>query len=127
MVIPNNIQIVLKKLKKSHSQVATECLSEVVKTFRGSGYTDAQTWAKTTLQSLLGDLAEIESDEEFEAMASQLDGCELEAMESFYKVFSEMRDQLGDLDPADVKDALVYSLVQIINKEDKKNYSKLYG
>ena len=59
----------------------------------------------------------------------QLDGFEREAVEAFYEVFTDIQDELGDFDvkPSDIRDTLVYSIMQTLDQQDKKKYKGLYG
>jgi len=127
MTIPKNVETVLKKLKKSHAEVAQECISEVEKTLKSSGYSDARLWATTVLHTLIGELGTVEDELDLEQIAMQLDGFEKEAVEAFYEVFTNIQDELVDVNPEDIKDTLVYSILQTLNKEDKQKYKGLYG
>ena len=127
MEIPKNVQSVLKKLKKTPSDVAQTCITEVEKAFQGSGFSDAQLWARTALHTIIGELGNIEDDMGLEQMAMQLDGFEREAVEAFYEVFTDLQDELHDVNPGDIKDTLVYSIMQTLDKQDRKNYAGLYG
>jgi|TARA_Y100000310_G_scaffold344418_1_gene457073 hypothetical protein len=127
MTIPKNVQTVLTKLKKSHTQVASDCISEVEKALKGSGFSDSQLWARTALHTIIGELGNIEDELGLEQMAMQLDGFEREAVEAFYEVFTDMQDELVDVKPADIRDTLVYSIMQTLDQQDKKNYKGLYG
>jgi len=127
MAIPKNVQTVLKKLNKSHAEVAQECISEVEKTLKGSGYSDARLWATTVLHALIGELGHVEDELDLEQIAMQLDGFERDAVEAFYEVFTDIQDELVDVNPGDIKDTLVYSILQTIDSQDKKRYQGLYG
>jgi hypothetical protein len=129
MTIPKNVQTVLKKLNKSHTEVASDCISEVEKALKGSGFSDSKLWARTALHTIIGELGDIEDEFGLEQMAMQLDGFEREAVEAFYEVFTNIQDELIDVDvkPIDIRDTLIYSIMQTLDQQDKKNYKGLYG
>lgn len=118
---------VLKKLKKSDSQLGQECLKRVEKMLKGNGFSDARLWAKTGLHALIGELGAVEDDLGLEQMVLQLDGFERAAAEAFYQYFTDLQDELGDVKPSDLRDTLVHSIMQVIDTEDKKNYRGIYG
>ncbi|MDP7282244.1 MAG: hypothetical protein QF475_01210 [Candidatus Undinarchaeales archaeon] len=127
MAIPKNVQSVLTKLKKTSTDVAQTCISEVEKSFQGSGFDDARLWAKTALHTIIGELGDVEDDLDLEQMAMQLDGFERGAVEAFYEVFTNIQDELHDVNPSDIRDTLVYSIMETLDQQDKKNYQGLYG
>ena len=127
MNTPKNVKHVLKKLNKSYSEIGQECISEVEKSLRGNGYTDAKLWAKTALQALIGELGGVEDEFGLEQIAMQLDGFERDAVEAFYEIFTDLQDELHDVHPVDIRDTLVYSIMNALDKENQKKYKGLYN
>ena len=125
--IPKKVQEILKKLKKNERELGEFCIQNTIKALRANGYTDAHIWTAAILPSVLGELEYVEDIGDMEEWILELDGMERDVVESVYDTLNYMKEHLRGAKPKDIKEALVFSLSQVLENLDKEKYKRLYG
>lgn len=124
---PSNIRTVLKKLNKNEAEIATFCIDNIAKNLRKLGVADAKVWTTTILPAVIHDFNLVEDTRQMEEFINSLDGVERAVIESVYDAFYELKEEAKDVDAADIKETLVYSLSKTLEGIDKEKYRRLYG
>lgn len=124
---PKNIKAVLKKLNKNESEVATLCIDTIAKNLRELGVSDAKVWTTTILPAVIHDFNLVEDTGQMEELINSLDGVERVVVESVYDAFHELKEEAKNVDAADIKETLIYSLSKTLDGIDKEKYKRLYG
>ena len=123
----DKIKKVLKKLNKTEEELGEYCIDKVADALKANGYSDAKLWATNILSAMLGDLKMVEGSEDIQDWALDLDGPERDAVEAIYETFTNLEDALQEINPKDIKEAIVQSVSKTIEIIDKNKYKKLYG
>jgi len=102
-------------------------LDQATKALRSNGYQDAQLWASTILQAMIPEIEYIEELTELEEMIVEMEnGLERDVIEAIYDTLVQLQDSVTKATQEDIRDTLVYTVRNMGDARDKKNYCRSY-